>query len=54
MVAVRDIKQMEVILSESPAVVGPYTKSEQLHCVACLTNIEGDQTLKLFKIKYFF
>ena len=53
MVAVRDIKQMEVILSESPVVVGPYTKSEQLHCVACLSNIEGDQTLKLFKIKYF-
>lgn len=55
MVAVRDIKQMEVILSESPTIVGPYTKSEQLHCVACFKNIEGDQMsrLKLFQNKIF-
>ena len=51
MVAVRDIKQMEVILSESPVTLGPYTKSDQLHCVACFTKIKGQQTLNLFQNK---
>ena len=54
MVAVRDIKQMEVILSESPVTVGPYTKSTQLHCVACFTNIKGQQTLARFRILLIF
>ena len=35
MVAVRDIKQMEVILTENPVVMGPYTKIDSLHCVEC-------------------
>ena len=42
MVAVRDIKQMELILSEMPVVVGPYTKTESLHCVACFKKIKGN------------
>lgn len=42
MVATRDIKQMELILSEEPVVVGPYTKPETLHCVACFKKIEGE------------
>ena len=50
MVAVRDIKQMEVILTENPVTVGPYTKSDQLHCTACFTKLKGQQTWKLCKI----
>ena len=46
MVAIRDIKQMELILSEEPVVVGPHTKSETLHCVACLKKIEGKKVWK--------
>ena len=46
MVATRDIKQMELILSEEPVVVGPHTKSETLHCVACLKKIGGEKLWK--------
>merc|ERR1712066_1096939 len=42
MIAVRDIKQMELILSEKPVIVGPYTKTESLHCVACFKKIKED------------
>ena len=31
----RDIKQMEIILTENPVVMGPYTKIDSLHCVEC-------------------
>ena len=45
MVAVRDIKQMEVILTENPVVMGPYTNMDSLHCVECFK--AGNHTLFL-------
>ena len=44
MVAVRNIKQMEVILTEDPVVVGPYTQTDTLHCVECFKKIDTNDS----------
>ena len=40
MVAVRDIKPMELILRENPVVVGPYTQTTP-QCVECCGSVTG-------------
>ena len=40
MVATRHIEPLELILSESPAVVGPYSKSS-LGCLECFKRVDG-------------
>jgi coenzyme F420-reducing hydrogenase gamma subunit len=41
MIAARDIKPLELVLSEEPAVVGPYSKSAS-GCLQCLKKSNGD------------
>ena len=43
MVACRDIDPLELILSEHPAVVGPYSKTS-LGCLQCLRRVDGSYT----------
>ena len=43
MVASRDIDPLELILSEGPAVVGPYSKTS-LGCLQCLRKVDGSYT----------
>ena len=40
MVAVRDIKPMEVVLREMPVVVGPYTQTSP-QCLQCCAKVDG-------------
>lgn len=44
MIAARDIKPLELILWEEPAVVGPYSKSGSAGCLQCLKKVDGNYT----------
>ena len=46
MVAVRDIKQMEVVLREEPVVVGPYTQTTP-QCLQCCRKVDGSYRCEL-------
>ena len=52
MVAVRDIKQKEVILREWPVVVGPYTKADLVHCVECFKKVELNSCYRCVQCGY--
>ena len=40
MVATRDIEPLELILTEDPAVVGPYSKTS-VGCLQCFKKVDG-------------
>lgn len=52
MVAVRDIKQKEIILREWPVVVGPYTKADVVHCVECFKKVDDSVCYQCHKCGY--
>ena len=53
LVATRQIKPLEIILSERPAVLGPYSRPNQHQCLECFKLIYKEEKGKDFTLKYF-
>ena len=48
LVATRQIKPLEIILSERPAILGPYSRPNQHQCLECFKLIYNEEKGKDF------